>query len=116
MSGLRWAEKLRQFNEEHSSQVKESQQGDDELLEEYYTQFKDRAEDKKYDLIPKFYSKPPTDDQVLQQKLREEARYDIKCLVVVILLAMYITLNVANSVPGSVHLQFYCRQYPLFDI
>lgn len=92
MSGLRWAEKLRQFNEEHSSQVKgmtllwspllgvglsclagagvgaciicghesgivESQQGDDELLEEYYTQFKDRAEDKKYDLIPKFYSK-----------------------------------------------------------
>jgi len=41
----------------HESGIVESQQGDDELLEEYYTQFKDRADDKKYDLIPKFYSK-----------------------------------------------------------
>ena len=32
-------------------------QGDEELLEEYYTQFKGQDEDKKYSLIPKFYSK-----------------------------------------------------------
>jgi len=85
MSGSRWAEKLRQFNEAHSSKsggllslmgvgsnclllfknyvhdcgISESQQGgDEELLEEYYTQFKgSKDEDKKYSLIPKFYSK-----------------------------------------------------------
>lgn len=84
MSGSRWAEKLRHFNEAHSSKsggllsllgvgsncllgfedyvhdcgISESQQQEDEeLLEKYYTQFKGQDEDKKYSLIPKFYSK-----------------------------------------------------------
>lgn len=42
----------------HDCGISESQQGDEELLEKYYTQFKgSKDEDKKYSLIPKFYSK-----------------------------------------------------------
>ena len=33
------------------------QKSDDALLSEYYSQFKDQKDDKKYTLIPKFYSK-----------------------------------------------------------
>ena len=40
----------------------QSKEGDDEkLLEEYYLRFKGPSDDKKYHLIPKFYSKVYTE-------------------------------------------------------
>lgn len=41
------------------SQSKEAE--DDKLLEEYYLKFKGPSDDKKYHLIPKFYSKVCTE-------------------------------------------------------
>ena len=35
----------------------EGEEDDEKLLEEYYLKFKGPSEDKKYHLIPKFYSK-----------------------------------------------------------
>lgn len=38
----------------------QSTEDDEKLLEEYYLKFKGPSEDKKYHLIPKFYSKVST--------------------------------------------------------
>ena len=41
----------------HAATGSVDQKSDDTLLSEYYSQFKDQKDDKKYSLIPKFYSK-----------------------------------------------------------
>ena len=55
------------------SQSKEAE--DDKLLEEYYLKFKGPSDDKKYHLIPKFYSKVCT-EWVLMYRLQLGARFD----------------------------------------
>ncbi|CAI8029176.1 Serine/threonine-protein phosphatase 2A regulatory subunit B'' subunit gamma [Geodia barretti] len=71
-----WAAKLKLHNQKHPPAPKteeERRKEDERLFEEEYTSLRGEAE-KKYEHIPRFYCKPPRDDQVLQQKLREDAR------------------------------------------
>lgn len=75
---MSWVEKLKRFNEEKSKAVSAVpvRKTDDELFEEYYHKFKgtEPTSKRKEVKIPQFYSKPPSEGEVLQQKLREEAR------------------------------------------
>ena len=56
---------------------KMSKLDEDELFKKEYLDMKGQnlpREDKSYKVIPQFYKSLPTEDDVLQQKLREEAR------------------------------------------
>ena len=56
---------------------KMSKLDEDELFKKEYLDMKGHnlpREDKSYKVIPQFYKSLPTEDDVLQQKLREEAR------------------------------------------
>ena len=59
---------MNMYAEGEGAQSKEAE--DEKLLEEYYLKFKGPSEDKKYHLIPKFYSKVfNTDCMYIQLKL-----------------------------------------------
>ncbi|XP_064403280.1 serine/threonine-protein phosphatase 2A regulatory subunit B'' subunit gamma-like isoform X2 [Halichondria panicea] len=77
--GMSWVDKLKRYNDKHTVDKpkpteSEQEEEDEQLLGEYYIKFKNATDTDKYKLIPKFYSKPPADDEILQQKLREDAR------------------------------------------
>ncbi|XP_066911510.1 serine/threonine-protein phosphatase 2A regulatory subunit B'' subunit gamma-like [Clytia hemisphaerica] len=82
---MSWAQALRDRNEKINKskvvkEVSEEEQKklDEEALSKYYAEYKEKlcAETKKdnSNQIPRFYFKLPSDDDVLQQKLREESR------------------------------------------
>jgi hypothetical protein len=70
-------EKLKQFNEEkgrlNQTEDKECDNDDEALFSKYYHEYKG-VNKPDSTAIPRFYSKPPKEGDVLQQKLREEAR------------------------------------------
>ncbi|EDO46756.1 predicted protein [Nematostella vectensis] len=78
-----WADSLRKYverkKEEKSDEADEAHNSEleTELFTKYYTEWKGKAGDKgkgSFSTIPKFYYKLPSEDEVLQQKLREESR------------------------------------------
>lgn len=66
-------ELLEKCSREKSEPLKASEEG---LFSTYYKQWKTlpRSDDASYKAIPKFYFKLPSEDEILPQKLREEAR------------------------------------------
>jgi len=73
------AQKLKE-KEAETSTKEEKEKIEHDLLTKYYDEYKEklyqdeRETNKNTETIPKFYFKLPTDDDVLQQKLREESR------------------------------------------
>ena len=58
----------------NSSDTKLSKSEEDKLFSEEYLSMRGPASGSSYRVIPQFYKSPPADEDVLQQKLREEAR------------------------------------------
>ena len=52
------------------------EKSDEELLTEYYSRFKDQKDDKKYSLIPKFYSKASSHLRILVSNHKIGAKVD----------------------------------------
>ncbi|XP_003382540.1 PREDICTED: serine/threonine-protein phosphatase 2A regulatory subunit B'' subunit gamma-like [Amphimedon queenslandica] len=83
---MSWVETLKQFNaDKKESKSKEKRprtaphpkETDEELFSRYYCKFKQDSKATRGSLgvnIPRFYSKPPSEGNVLELKLREEAR------------------------------------------
>ncbi|XP_031551039.1 serine/threonine-protein phosphatase 2A regulatory subunit B'' subunit gamma-like [Actinia tenebrosa] len=85
---MSWADTLKRYVERKKNEKAEGatsayQDGnltETELFTKYYTEWKGhpkgkgKGKDKTFNTIPKFYYKLPSEDEVLQQKLREESR------------------------------------------
>ena len=69
-------QRLRALNAKNNVHNKMSKLDEDELFKKEYLDMKgpDLPYDKTYRVIPQFYKSLPTEADVLQQKLREEAR------------------------------------------
>lgn len=81
---MSWVEALKKRNakilkEKEVKTVEEQEEEEEKLMTKYYVEYKEKlycksANDAGANSIPRFYFKLPTDDDVLQQKLREESR------------------------------------------
>ena len=70
-------QRLRSLNAKNNATNKMSKLEEDELFKKEYLAMKGQTlhtEHKSYKVIPQFYSSLPTEQDALQQKLREEAR------------------------------------------
>ena len=69
-------ERLRAINAKSNASSKMSKLEEDELFKKEYLEMKgqNRNDDKSFQIIPQFYKTLPSEEDVLQQKLREEAR------------------------------------------
>ena len=68
-------ERLRNVLDKRDKETKMTKEEEDELFEKEYLEMKGKTnEDKSLKVIPQFYKTLPGDDDILQQKLREEAR------------------------------------------
>ena len=69
-------ERLRAINAKSNASSKMSKLEEDELFKKEYLEMKgqNRNVDKSFQIIPQFYKTLPSEEDVLQQKLREEAR------------------------------------------
>ena len=69
-------ERLRAINAKSNACSKMSKLEEDELFKKEYLEMKgqNRNDDKSFQIIPQFYKTLPSEEDVLQQKLREEAR------------------------------------------
>jgi len=73
-------EKLKQYNEKFKKPddagATSSVEDEETLFTKYYTEWKNKSttNSSNYTTIPKFYFKLPAEDEVIQQKLREESR------------------------------------------
>ena len=69
-------ERLRAANAKNSKSCKLSKDEEDDLFKKEYLEMKGQSKisEKSYTIIPQFYKSLPKEEDILQQKLREEAR------------------------------------------
>ncbi|XP_022081384.1 serine/threonine-protein phosphatase 2A regulatory subunit B'' subunit gamma-like [Acanthaster planci] len=78
LSKMDWVTSLKEYNVKKGKKKSESEVRSEEMetFTKLYTELKgpSKQQDKSYSVIPRFYYKLPSEDEVLLQKLREESR------------------------------------------